>query len=158
MLISPCVHSAKVNMTNIIRIDTQQGRFYETPSGKFPSVNTILVESMPPEDKARLEKWRRKHQKYFLEKEGGISAAERGTLMHEAVANYFQDRSLTNPELHPTVEPFWKSIKPWLIKAGAIRYSETYTYRGIEYISKVNHTGLSSHFNPLEMITYRPSK
>jgi len=118
MLISPCVHSAKVNMTNIIRIDTQQGRFYQTPSGHFPSVNTILDATMPPEDRAKLDKWRRKHQKDYSEKEGGISAAERGTLMHEAVANYFQDRSLTNPELHPTVEPFWKSIKPWLLKAG----------------------------------------
>ena len=105
-------------MTNITRIDTDQGRFYNTPDGKFPSVNTILDATMPPEDKARLEKWRRKHQKDFLEIEGGISAAERGTLMHEAIANYFQDRSLNNPELHPTVEPFWKSIKPWLIKAG----------------------------------------
>nr|MDJ0690834.1 transposase [Xenococcaceae cyanobacterium MO_188.B32] len=42
--------------------------------------------------------------------------------------------------------------------ASAIRYSETHINGGIEYISKVNHPDLSSHFNPLEMITYRPSK
>ena len=38
--------------------------------------------------------------------------------MHEAIANYYQDRTLINPELHPTVQPYWKSIKPWLLKAG----------------------------------------
>ncbi len=104
-------------MTNIIRIDTEQGRYYDTPSGKFPSVNTILDATMPPENKARLERWRLKNQD-LPKQEGEISAAERGSLMHEAIAKYFQDRFLTNPELHPTVEPFWKSIKPWLLKSG----------------------------------------
>ena len=104
-------------MNIITRIDTDQGRFYETPGGKFPSVNTILDATMPPEDKARLERWRLKNQD-LPKQEGEISAAERGSLMHEAIANYFEDRTLINPELHPTVEPYWKSIKPWLIKAG----------------------------------------
>ncbi len=104
-------------MTNITRIDTDQGRFYHTPEGKFPSVNTILDATMPSETKARLSKWRQKNQD-LPKQEGEISAAERGSLMHEAIANYFQDHSLTNPELHPTVEPYWKSIKPWLLKAG----------------------------------------
>ena len=104
-------------MTNITRIDTDHGRFYQTPTGKYPSVNTILDATMLPEDIARLEKWRKKNEK-LPKQEGEISAAERGTLMHEAVANYFQDRTLTNPELHPTVQPYWKSIKPWLLKAG----------------------------------------
>ena len=64
-------------MTNITRIDTDHGRFYQTPSGKYPSVNTILDATMLPEDIARLEKWRKKNKDY-LKKEGEISAAERG--------------------------------------------------------------------------------
>jgi hypothetical protein len=40
----------------------------------------------------------------------------------------------------------------------AIRCSETYTDRGMGHISKVSHLDLSSHFNPLEMITYSSSK
>ena len=41
---------------------------------------------------------------------------------------------------------------------GAIRCCETYIHRGIQHISKVSHLDLSSHFNPLEMITYSSSK
>ena len=104
-------------MLNITRIDTDQGRFYETPGGKFPSVNTILDVTMSPEDKARLSKWRKKN-KDLPKQEGEISAAERGTMMHEAIAEFLANRSLVNSELHPTVEPFWKSIKPWLLTIG----------------------------------------
>lgn len=104
-------------MNHITRIDTEEGRYYQTPSGKFPSVNTILDATMSSEDRERLEKWRQKNPN-LPKKEGEIGAAERGTLMHEAIANYFEDRTLINPELHPQVEPFWKSIKCWIQIAG----------------------------------------
>ena len=41
---------------------------------------------------------------------------------------------------------------------GAIRCCETHINGGIQHISKVSHLDLSSHFNPLEMITYSSSK
>ena len=65
-------------MTNITRIDTDHGRFYKTPEGKFPSVNTILDATMPPEEQTRLFKWRKKNQD-LPKQEGEISAAERGS-------------------------------------------------------------------------------
>lgn len=52
-------------------IQTPYGRYYRTPRGEFPSVNTILSATMPPEKKQALaawaikskEKWHRDHRK-----------------------------------------------------------------------------------------------
>ena len=104
----------------IIPIDTPNGRFYRTPAGEFPSVNTILDATAPESEQARLKRWRQKRQDCSEKKENAasINACKRGTLLHEAIANYLAQREEPD-HLPDVVIPYWRSILPWLKRVGS---------------------------------------
>ncbi|GFE72210.1 hypothetical protein [Chroococcus sp. FPU101] len=94
---------------NITRVDTPNGRFYQTPSGLLPSVNLILDATTPEADRLKFEKWRSQHPNSY--------PARRGTLLHEAIA-YLINTGQPPISLDPEIQPYWNSILPWLKIAG----------------------------------------
>lgn len=75
-------------------------RLYATPTGRLPSVTTILSKTEPPEKKEGLEKWRKAvgHKKA---QEITTEAANRGTKMHTYLEEFIKTDTLrergTNP-------------------------------------------------------------
>ena len=80
----------KYKYEKVKRIDTPEGRRYETPDGeKLPSVTTILSATTPKEKIQKLAEWRnrvgnQKAQQITTE------AAGRGTRMHKFIEDYIK--------------------------------------------------------------------
>jgi len=109
------------NIEKLVRVDSPEGRRYETPSGrKYPSVTSVLGLL----GKAEIMAWR----KAVGEEEANrISsrAARRGTAIHSLCEDY-----LLNKEVNPT--PFdlevFNSIKPHLNRINNVHCLETQLY------------------------------
>ena len=91
---------------------TPQGRYYKTPYGNYPSVTTILDATRSPEDADRLRKWQHKlakvhgHEQAEQQKN---AARDRGTLIHEAIA---QKLFGITPIIPDDIAPYWEQVKP----------------------------------------------
>jgi genome maintenance exonuclease 1 len=92
------------------RIDTPEGRRYETPDGVFPSVTTVLGEKL---DHSGIDQWRKSIGEAEADKIL-IQAGNRGTAIHDIAEKYLlgQDDYLAG---HMPVNTFtFSSIKPEL--------------------------------------------
>lgn len=83
-------------------------RFYRTPDGELPGVTTILGATKSPEDRASLERWRRRVGEHEARRIGKV-ARHRGTILHEQVEAY-----LLRGEEGPWLDSYWSSIEPVL--------------------------------------------
>lgn len=83
-----------------ILFDGGKGQPYLTPLGELPSVTTILRETQPEETRKKLEQWRRANPKN--------NAAERGTLVHQAIEDLLTGRPAR------CLNPWWVSISQLL--------------------------------------------
>lgn len=101
----------------ITQINTPTGRFYEVNGDLFPSVTDIIKATRTKEDRARLIKWQQKMDKRYglgtAETERD-SAADRGDIIHDAIAVFLFD--LYDPEtlITPELKPYWQAVKPIL--------------------------------------------
>lgn len=69
------------------RVDSPLGRKYNTPSGKLPSVTTILSATKPKESKEKLENWRRRVGNLEATKIT-TEAANVGTILHSCLEHW----------------------------------------------------------------------
>ncbi len=90
----------------ITRLDLPTGRVYEGDAGQLPSVTRILRDTMPDEDRQRLDDW--------MDRVGHVEAerirqqgADRGTALHTEVEMYLSHGL-------PGESPWFKSIQ-WVV-------------------------------------------
>jgi hypothetical protein len=92
----------------LTRTDSEDGRTYATPDGRFSSVTAILSSTR---DQTGLQQWREsvgEERADFIRN----TAAFRGTRLHEAVEQYLLDG--TTPAFNFLVTPYWRSIQPFV--------------------------------------------
>ena len=84
------MYNPKFNYTPFNRVNIDGKRHYDTPSGKLPSVTTILDATKPEEEKIALMEWKKR---VGTEKAQQISteAANRGTKMHTYLEQFIKD-------------------------------------------------------------------
>lgn len=138
------------NIEKLVRVDSPEGRRYETPSGKkYPSVTSVLGLL----GKAEIMAWR----KAVGEEEANrISsrAARRGTAIHSLCEDY-----LLNKEVNPT--PFdlevFNSIKPHLNRINNVHCLETQLYS--DYLQVAGTVDCIAEFDGrLSIIDFKTSK
>jgi hypothetical protein len=102
-------------------------RLYATPSGKLPSVTTILDKTKTEESKAALENWR-KNIGHARAQQITTEAANRGTRMHSYLENYVIDGVIKERGSNPFS---WVShaMAQVVIKEGLVNVNE---YWGVE--------------------------
>ena len=99
---------------------------YDTPSGKLPSVTTILSTTKPEKDKKALDGWRKAVGKA---KADAIcnEAANRGTRMHNYLEGYVLNGEIKTPGVQiPIRSEVYKPILAELDKFG-IHFNEVET-------------------------------
>ena len=114
-------HHIKHDIDKLIRVDSENGRVYQTPSGKtYPSVTSILGLL----GKAEILKWR---ERVGEEEANRVAsrAARRGTAIHTLCENYLLNKEV-NPGLFD-LETF-NSIIPFLNRINNIHCLETQLY------------------------------
>lgn len=79
------------------RIDTDQGRFYETPDGTFPSVTTVLKQRLSQES---LERWRENVGEAYANKVA-TQARRRGTALHNILESYMMNDITYDQDVMP---------------------------------------------------------
>ena len=102
-------------------------RLYATPSGRLPSVTTILDKTKTEESKAALENWR-KNVGHARAQQITTEAANRGTRMHSYLENYVIDGAIKERGSNPFS---WAShaMAEVVIKEGLVNVDE---YWGVE--------------------------
>ena len=102
-------------------------RLYATPSGRLPSVTTILDKTKTEESKAALENWR-KNVGHSRAQQITTEAANRGTRMHSYLENYVIDGAIKERGSNPFS---WAShaMAEVVIKEGLVNVDE---YWGVE--------------------------
>lgn len=98
------------------RLDTPNGRFYETEKGTFPSVTTILGQTMTAKKRAKLEDWQsgEPNHKLILQE-----ACDRGTYLHRRVEIALGGGNLPAYSQHEKdvlVPQYWKAFLPFIRK------------------------------------------
>jgi CRISPR/Cas system-associated exonuclease Cas4 (RecB family) len=94
-------------ITGIEKLDLPSGRVYRTPVGDLPGVSGILDATMPEEDRASLEAWRKRVGE---ETANAIrdAACARGTAIH-ALAEQ-QIREGITPEVPRELQNYWAAL------------------------------------------------
>lgn len=112
------------------RIDTPQGRFYETPAGLFPSVTTILDATMPQERINALAEW---EHRVGVEEAERIrqEAAERGEVVHMEVERYAEHGV-------PGMTTWFQSLEWYLQKVERVQAIERPLWSALGYAGTVD--------------------
>lgn len=117
----------------INQIQTETGRHYQTPSGLFPSVTTVLGATKSEKEREHLQKWQHKMDRIHGLGGGNIqqqAARDRGNAIHEAIAvtifGLYNAETLITPEL----APYWESVKPIVKAIKNPGYCEHAVYHG----------------------------
>lgn len=100
------------------RIDSPNGRVYETPTGKaYPSVTSVvgLVKAQ------QIQEWRKRVGEAEANKVSG-RASRRGTSIHSLCEDYLLGK---NPEPNPFDHDMFKSLRPYLDRIDNIHCLET---------------------------------
>lgn len=140
----------KHDIPKLSRVDSPQGRRYETPSGKaYPSVTSVVG----LHGKAEIMEWRKRVGE---EEANRISAraAKRGTAIHTLCETY-----LLNEEVKPS--PFdlhtFNSIKPLLNRINNIHCLETQLYS--DYLQVAGTVDCIAEFDgKLSVIDFKTSR
>lgn len=104
---------------------TESGRVYNTPSGNYPSITTVL--KLISQDS--IEAWKKR----VGEEEArriGMKAARRGTLVHEIIERYLNnEKTSDNPDYLPHIRHSLQNLRPILDRSiGKIFGLETPLY------------------------------
>lgn len=138
------------NIDKLVRIDSESGRVYQTPSGKaYPSVTSVLGLL----GKAEILAWR---ARVGEEEANRIStrAARRGTAIHSLCEDYLLNREV-NAGLFD-LETF-NSIKPYLNRINNIHCLETQLYS--DYLQVAGTVDCIAEFDGrVSIIDFKTSK
>lgn len=140
----------KHNIGKLVRVDSPEGRRYETPSGrKYPSVTSVLGLL----GKADIMAWRKRVGEEEANKIAS-RAARRGTAIHSLCEDY-----LLNKEVSPT--PFdlevFNSIRPYLNNIDNIHCLETQLYS--DHLQVAGTVDCIAEYNGrLSIIDFKTSK
>ena len=98
------MYNPKFNYQPIPREQVDGQRLYATPSGRVPSVTTILDKTKPEEKKKALQEWR---NRVGVERAQQITteAANRGTRMHNYLEHYVKTGELKERPSNPFAVP-----------------------------------------------------
>lgn len=136
------------------RIDTDDGRYYYTPAGKFKSVTTLLGERL---DKTALKNWQKRMGEENAEKVK-IQAGKRGTSIHSLSESYLLNKSDWKLGAMPFNLATFNSIKPILDQ----NIDEVYGIEAMLYSAKLKAAGtcdLLAVFNGVNTIVdFKTSK
>lgn len=113
-------------------------KFYETPIGLLPSVNTILDATTPEEEAKGLEAWRQRTKNHIQISQEAMS---RGTVLHELAAEFLG----TGQEptwIDHQIEPYWRSLSSYL--------------QGVSRTAIVSHTLYNGFRKATELPIYHP--
>jgi genome maintenance exonuclease 1 len=94
------MYNPKFNYQPIPREQVDGQRLYATPTGRVPSVTTILEKTKPEEKKQALQQWRNRvghAQAQAITTE----AANRGTRMHTYLEDYIKQGQLRDRGSNP---------------------------------------------------------
>ena len=94
------MYNPKFNYQPIPREQVNGQRLYATPSGRVPSVTTILDKTKPEEKRQALANWKRRvgeQQAQAITTE----AASRGTRMHKFLEDYVKTGVVSEPGSNP---------------------------------------------------------
>ena len=80
---------------SITREDTPDGRFYNAPSGRYPSMTTVL--SADKEKQKKLEEWRNRVG-HNVANDITRRAGRRGTFIHTRLEHYLQTGTTARPQ------------------------------------------------------------
>lgn len=143
-------HHIKHDIDKIVRIDTPDGRRYQTPSGRaYPSVTSVLGIL----GKAEILAWRARVGEAEANKISS-RAARRGTAIHSLCEDY-----LLNKEISPgpfDLETFG-SIRPYLDKINNIHCLETQLYS--DYLQVAGTVDcIAEYEGKLSIIDFKTSK
>ena len=100
------------------RLDTEFGRYYQTPDGIFPSVTTVLSSIPNPE----LNAWRESIGHEEAEKISKVAAA-RGTKMHSFCESYLKNEPI---KLNLIERSWYKKLTPHLDLIEPIAIEESF--------------------------------
>jgi len=143
-------HHIKHDIDKIVRIDTPNGRRYQTPSGRaYPSVTSVLGIL----GKAEILAWRARVGEAEANKISS-RAARRGTAIHSLCEDY-----LLNKEVDPgpfDLETF-RSIRPFLDRINNIHCLETQLYS--DYLQVAGTVDCIAEFDgKMSVIDFKTSK
>ncbi len=143
-------HHIQHDISQLVRVDSEKGRVYQTPSGRsYPSVTSVLGIL----GKKEIMEWR---ARVGEEEANRISsrAARRGTAIHSLCESY-----LLNKETKPgpfDLETF-NSIRPYLDKINNIHCLETQLYS--DYLQVAGTVDCIAEFEgKLSIIDFKTSK
>lgn len=113
-----------IDVSPIRRMDGEI-RLYETPDGnRYPSVSTVLAHGT---DNSHIEAWRARVGSAVADK---ISrkATTRGTLIHENIENYLQDKPQTFNDFHTEEKQQFSCVTDLLDRIDTVYALETQLY------------------------------
>jgi hypothetical protein len=124
---------SKFAYPELVRIDSEAGRMYETPSGKLPSVTSILSKTKSAEKTKALDGWRdnigNKEADRILKESGDI-----GTIIHSHLEAHI--KGIERPTGTNIIRVQAKKLADILIEKGLKDVSEIYgTEVGLHYPS-----------------------
>ena len=104
--------------------ETELGRYYRSPEGNYPSVNTVLRHTRTAKEQKPLDKWRENNSP---EQQQAVRES-RGTWLHAKIEEFFRTQNLDNPETFPVfaeqrTEDYWRGI------SNTLRTHTTSTYK-----------------------------
>ena len=142
-----------IDFTPLNRVDGAD-RLYETPSGSYPSVTTVLDKT---KDKTHLIEWQ---ERVGAEEAHRVKsmAASRGTGMHDICERFVLNQELNLRDEMPIPVNLFKQIKPVLLeRVNNIRAVEAQLYS--DYLKVAGTTDLIAEFDgKLSVIDYKTSK
>lgn len=115
-----------IDLPKLVRIETGNGRKYQTPEGnQYPSVTTILGAMS---DKTGLDEWRARVGNKEADKISRI-AANRGTKAHELCEDLILNRTVVTDGIMPVPLSLYKQLERKLIQhVSHVRASELFLY------------------------------
>lgn len=118
---------SRFSLPELEQLNTPDGRFYVTPSGKkYPSVTTILGKLPSPELDAWIERVGPEEAKRV-----GNKAATRGTRVHECCENYVLGKKNKFNMFESDVSDLFSNLKPYLDKFEVVYALEDRVYSDI---------------------------
>lgn len=139
------MNTATIPRIQPILFDGGKGQPYLTPMGALPSVTTILKATQPEETRKKLEQWRKANPRN--------NAAERGTLVHQAIEDLLTGKPASLPEslvgFYSSIAPFLATVKPLLIEGGV--------YHPIGYAGRLDALAIDTTDGQIKLIDWKTS-
>ena len=150
------MYNPKFNYQPIPREQVDGQRLYATPTGRVPSVTTILEKTKPEEKKQALQQWRNRvghAQAQAITTE----AANRGTRMHTYLEDYIKQGQLRDRGSNPFG---WAShaMAQTVIEDGLVKVNEIWGVEVPLYFPKLyagTTDGCGLHLNEESILDYK---